>query len=334
MIQTDILIVGGGIAGLLAAQTLRGRGLQVTLVAKGVRVGGRLATRRVGPGRGDHGAQFFSARAPEFQALVNQWLAEGQVFHWSDGFGNGYTEKPHFDGHPRYAVKGGMNNLPQYLARQLQPEVTVEVGTRLASLVPAGDGWQAQTDDGRMYTSRAVILTTPVPRALELLQPDLLAPPDRDALTAIEYAPCLAAVFWVSGAVTLPEPGAIQRPNELVSWVADNQQKGVSPEATVITVHTGPEYSRQMWNMAERSAVATLQGALEPFLAPGSVIKEGQLKAWRFALPTTLYPERHLLAANLPPLIFAGDAFGGPRIEGAALSGMEAGRVGAAQLQL
>ncbi|NWG15067.1 MAG: FAD-dependent oxidoreductase [Chloroflexi bacterium] len=331
--QTDVLVIGGGMAGLMAAGTLRGRGLRITLVEKGVRVGGRLATRRIGPGRGDHGAQFFTARSAEFQTLVAGWLAEGIALPWANGFGDGSSDPIPANGHPRYIIQGGMNALAQHLARRLLPEVTIETSLHLAALTPAGDGWQARADDGRLYACRTVVLTAPVPRSLELLDLDIFTESDRAALQRIEYAPCLAGLFWVDGDVNLPEPGAVQRPNEWISWIADNRRKGISPEATVITVHTGPQSSRELWETTERDALATLQAALEPFLAPGAGVREAQLKAWRYALPTVLHPERYLRAAGLPPLVFAGDAFGGPRVEGAALSGLEAGRALAALLE-
>lgn len=322
---TDVLIIGGGIAGLLAARVLRERGVKVMMADKAVRVGGRLATRRIGPGRGDHGAQFFTVRTPEFQALVDQWTADGLVYEWSKGFGDGSIHANSFDGYPRYAVHGGMNNLAKHLAEQLQPEVRIESSAKVLSVVPTEAGWQTTTEDGQVFNSLAVGLTPPVPQSLALLNLDILTEADRAALTAIEYEPCLAGIFWVDGEVSFPEPGAVQRPDEPITWISDNRRKGISPEAAVISVQAGPAFSHQLRDMPETAALQTLKQAIEPYLVAPAVVKEGQLKAWRYALPTVIHSERYLLARGLPPLVFAGDAFGGPRVEGAALSGLAAG---------
>ncbi|HMQ53993.1 MAG TPA: FAD-dependent oxidoreductase, partial [Anaerolineae bacterium] len=53
----DVLVVGAGLSGLMAANLLKAYGFKVTVLDKGRSVGGRLATRRIGPGRADHGAQ-------------------------------------------------------------------------------------------------------------------------------------------------------------------------------------------------------------------------------------------------------------------------------------
>jgi len=153
-----------------------------------------------------------------------------------------------------------------------------------------------------------------------------LAADDRAALERVEYAPCLAGLFWLDGQVRLPDPGAVQSPDSAVGWIADNQRKGISPEATVVTVHAGPELSHQLFEAPEREGLAALQAALHLYLDRKARIVQAQLKRWRYAMPTELYPERNLLARGLPTLVFAGDAFGGPRVEGAALSGLLAGQ--------
>lgn len=74
MVETDILIIGAGISGLVCATELQRAGLNVCLVDKGRGVGGRMATRRMGGGRLDHGAQFFTVRDARFRAYVEEWL--------------------------------------------------------------------------------------------------------------------------------------------------------------------------------------------------------------------------------------------------------------------
>ena len=48
------------------------------------------------------------------------------------------------------------------------------------------------------------------------------------------------------------------------------------------------------------------------------------MKRWRFATPRTIWPEPCWVASGMAPLALAGDAFAGPRVEGAVLSGLAA----------
>lgn len=328
--SADVLIVGAGLAGLMAAHELRSRGLRPLLLEKGHSAGGRLATRRVGPGRADHGAQFFTARTPEFRAWVERWQAQGLVYVWSTGWSDGSLAGTPSDGHPRFAVQGGMNALAQHLAQGLD----VHTETQVASLAPKANGWQVTDQAGQVYTGRSLLLTPPVPQSLALLDASgiVLADRDRDSLERIEYAPSLAGIFWLDRPAHLPEPGAMQRSSAPIAWMADNQRKGISPEATLATVHAAPEISEAFWQAPELMVLKSLYEGLEPFLEPGTQVVERQLKRWRYALPTEFYPERTLLADGPLPLAFAGDAFGGPRVEGAALSGLAAGQALAARL--
>jgi renalase len=122
--MVDVLIVGAGLAGLMAANRLQAAGRSVLVLDKGRGVGGRLATRRIGPGRADHGAQFFTVREPEFAAFVAEWEAQGLVYVWSEGW------SVEADGHPRYVVRNGMTAL----AKQLAQAVDVRTGVKVTDL--------------------------------------------------------------------------------------------------------------------------------------------------------------------------------------------------------
>lgn len=315
-----VLIVGAGIAGLMAARELRDRHYSVTVVEKSRGVGGRLATRRLGEGQADTGAQFFTARTGAFQRHVINWQAQGLVFVWSRGWSHG-AGAPAEDGHPRYAAAGGMNALAKALAQDL----TVQFNVKISALSPVRDGWQVTDGEGRIFPCRAVLLAAPVPQSLTFLETGRTPVPaaDLDVLREIRYAPCLAGLFRLDRPARFPEPGAVQEPGGPVSWAADNQRKGISAGATVITVHGDPEFSRSHYNSPESDTLAQLQAAVRPWLGEAAVV-EAQLKRWRYARPLTAHSERCLLAGGVPPLAFAGDAFGEPRMEGAALSGLAA----------
>ena len=63
-----------------------------------------------------------------------------------------------------------------------------------------------------------------------------------------------------------------------------------------------------------------------PWLGDATVV-EAQLKKWRYAGPIEPVPDRVLTAeVQGATLAFAGDAFGGPKVEGAYNSGLAAGR--------
>jgi renalase len=325
----DVLIVGAGLAGLMAATRLQAAGHQVLVLDKGRGVGGRLATRRLGPGRADHGAQFFTVREPAFAAFVAEWEAAGLVYVWSEGWSDGAAAAA-ADGHPRYAVRGGMTALAKQVARPLNVRTGVQVVAvaRLPNETTAvSSGWQVSDESGQTYHSQALILTPPVPQSLALLDAGgvQLETADRTALEAITYAPCLCGLFWIDGEVILPHPGAIQHgEDDIVAWLADNRRKGISPQASLLTLHAGLTFSRHHYDDPTALVLPLLQQELAPYLAAGATIREAQLKRWRYARPLSLYSERCLRAAGLPPLLFAGDAFNGPRVEGAALSGLAA----------
>ena len=68
-------VIGAGMGGLAAARRLGAAGRSVTLFDKSRGLGGRMATRRAGGFRFDHGAQYFATRGERFRELVEPQLA-------------------------------------------------------------------------------------------------------------------------------------------------------------------------------------------------------------------------------------------------------------------
>lgn len=312
----DVVVIGAGMAGLAAAGRLAAAGLSVTVVDKGRGVGGRLATRRMGDARLDHGAQFFTSRSDDFGALVGRWVGAGVARQWCLGF----RHPP--DGHPRYVGVAGMTSLAKDLAGGLD----VRVATRVEAIGPAEGRWLVSGEGGSpSLLTRAVLATAPVPQTLALLDAGAtaLAPATRAQLEAITYSPTLAALVVPAGDSAVPDPGGVQLDNGLLSWVGDNAAKGVSP-VPAVTLHASAAASAARWDEPAESVLAELLGAGAAWLGGGGV-QDAQLMRWRYAQPTASHDARCLVAVDGPaPLVCAGDAFGEARVEGAALSGWAA----------
>ncbi|RMG94740.1 MAG: FAD-dependent oxidoreductase [Chloroflexi bacterium] len=317
----QVIIIGAGIAGLMAARTLQEHDVTVQVLEKNKHPGGRMATLILGEDRADIGAQFFTARTPEFQAYVDRWLAEGIVLEWTQGWSDGSMSAPHLDGHARYAAKGGMATIADWLAR----DVDVRTGVEVRTITAVSHSWQLIDQNNQFYNTNALILTPPVPISLNLLKAGFttLSTQDTTTLKQIHYAPCLCGVFQIKGTVHLPEPGAIQQPEAAISWIADNRCKDLATNPT-ITVHAGPEHSRWYWHASNEIIRETLLEALRPYLDTNATIRQSTIIRWPHALPVSLHPEKYYLSQYHHPLVFAGDAFDGPRVEGAFLSGIAA----------
>jgi renalase len=314
-------VVGAGISGLLAARELAAAGWHVVVLDKGRGVGGRMATRRLENGTFDNGAQFFTVRSDRFGKLVQEWSGEGVIEEWSRGFADA-EGRQNEDGHPRYRGSGGMSSVADHLARGLD----VRTGERVVAVKIRDKVWEARTEAGSQVAGTALLLTAPVPQSLALFEGgSALSEETRQRLAGITYSPCLALMALMNGPTGVPEPGGIQIKGEPLDWIGDNQRKGIS-EAPAITIHAGPEWSRENFESEEALVAASLLAFAAEKLATDlpSRVLETSLVRWRYSWVTQLHPEPCFVASGDPPLLFAGDAFGPSKVEGAALSGLAA----------
>jgi predicted NAD/FAD-dependent oxidoreductase len=303
-------IVGAGLAGLLCGRRLVESGHDVVLFDKGRSPGGRLATRRIGDARLDHGAQFFTTRSERFADVVAEWTAGGLAFEWTRGFGTD-------DGFPRYVARDGMNSLAKHLAAGLD----VRCSTLVFMVRRRGaDGWSILLDDGRTHAVDAVVVTLPVPQATSVLIDSGAELPAE--LRTTDYDRTLALLAVLDRAGDVPPPGGVQEADDVFSFVADNRMKGISA-VPALTLHARAEWSLAHWDTDRAVVHDLLRRAAEPWLGAASIV-ESQVKRWRFATPQRIWPEPCWVAPQGPPLVLAGDAFAGPRVEGAALSGLAA----------
>lgn len=308
-----VVVVGAGLAGLTAARELMSRDVDVVVFDKGRGVGGRMATRRIDTSVGtavfDHGAQFFTARSDAFRSMVEEWQRGDIVYEWCRGFGD-------TDGHPRYVVRGGMAALTKHLARDLD----VRTSTLVFSVSHGDtDRWIVTLDDGSTHPADGVVLTCPIPQSYSLVANTSIELPNDLLMTDYERTLGVLAVLDRPSAV--PDPGGLQNPDGVFSWVGDNHRKGVSP-IPALTLHANPTWSLDHWDATHDDAHAALLAAAREYIGDAEVI-ESQFKRWRFATPMKVWPDA-CWRDESGTLVLAGDAFAGPKVEGAVTSGLSA----------
>lgn len=318
----DVVVVGAGMAGTTAARVVRDAGLRVVIVDKGRAVGGRMATRRIGNARFDHGAQHFSVRTAPFRAVVDELAAAGVAREW---FRSQSITRPERSVEVRHAGTDGMRGIVAHLASGLdvRTSVTVErlhaVGRRVE--VGAGD---------LQITARAVVLTPPVPQLADLLAASGIEPPAdlTRMIQAVEYDACLAVMAVLDGPSGLREGHSAGGGGSVV-WIADNQHKGISSEPAV-TIHGSPAFSAAHVDEEPHVWVPRLVAEAQPHLS--SVVVSAAGHRWRFAQPKSVVDQGCAVIAGAVPIVLAGEVFSGARIEGAFSSGVAAGGAVVAQL--
>ena len=313
-LEKSCVIVGAGMAGLTAGRTLQARGWEVTLLDKGRGFGGRMATRSVGSGRFDYGAQFFTARDVRFGEAIRRWESAGWVAPWftQDGFEH--------ETHTRYRAEGGMSALAGHLAEGLD----VRRASRVGSVEPSGAGWNVMADSGEVFRAGVLLLTPPAPQTAELLagiatrlQPDVIP-----VLNSIVFDPCYALLAALDGPGRVPFPGYIRPTSGPIEWIADNTAKGVSRGNAALTIHARADFSARYFDSPRDEVAAILLESAAPWM--GGPATEWHLHRWKYSKPTTGDLPLCLFSRQPAPLAIAGDAFGGSRVEGAFLSGLAA----------
>ena len=175
-------------------------------------------------------------------------------------------------------------------------------------------------------TAGAVLLTPPVPQSLALLDAGdcVLRPEVAPGLRAITYDPTVALLLALDRTPAIPSPGARKPGDGPFDIVVDNVAKGASA-APALTLHLRADVSAARFDDPDAVLLDDLVPEAAAWLGE-AVVLEAAVKRWRYATPVTTWPEPTCVAVLGAggPVVLAGDAFAGPRVEGAWLSGVAA----------
>lgn len=312
------VIIGAGISGLLLARELTARGARVQVLEKSGGVGGRMSTKRVGEAVFDQGAQFFTVRDEYFEALVERWARCQAMTRWPDETSSRWVPRPSMTG----------------LAKALARSVCVRLRHKVRAVKRHACGcWEVDVEGEELVRAERLVLTSPVPQSLALLDAGGVMLPHevRAELDRCDYHPCLALMLTLDQPGALPATG-LELDEGPIRWAVDNVQKGITQgAAAAITVHLSRAFSEEYYALGEAELFEKVLPALRPMLGD-AVVTGRALHRWRYSEPKTVHPQKYVWLDEWK-LGFCGDGFGGPRVEGAATSGLALAREIASTLE-
>lgn len=302
--QADILVIGGGMAGLSAATALAPAGAHIIVLDKGRGPGGRMAARRVEiAGRQvsfDHGAQYFTARDPAFRETVAAWEQAGVAARWPAAGEEAWVGTP------------GMNACVRHMAAGLD----VRWNVRAERLLRDGRLWQVEAGE-TVFTADTVLVAVPAEQAAVLLAD--IAPDFAARAASVASAPCWAVM--ADFPELLPVAHTYRSDTAPVSWAARNSAKPGRSGTESWVIHASPARSRALIDLPKDEVARLLLADF--FAATGTAPAAPQhldAHRWLYAQPEARKGVGPLFDARLR-IGIAGDWLHSPRVEGAWLSG-------------
>ncbi len=314
------IVIGAGLAGLSAARTLEENGVDAVVCEQAAEIGGRMSTTVFRGGVFDDGAQFFTVKDPRFEPLVREWLEAGVLTDWFHSqLIRGGAANP--DGYPRYCGVEGMRSVIQHQAEGIE----VRTKARAVAFSSVEGGYEVALAGGDTLSGDALVITAPVTSALELVQKSgfELRKQDGQILDRLHYTPSITVLATLEEPSALTEWGGLRIEGEYIDWIADNYRKGISPEPAV-TIQAMPEFSRERWDLPEKELSEILLENAAAVLRARPV--DAKVRRWLLGKPWNVHPEPYVSLSRHPRVLLAGDGFQGYRVEGAAISGIEAAR--------
>jgi predicted NAD/FAD-dependent oxidoreductase len=298
-----VAIVGAGISGLSCAHTLAAAGTPVCLYDKGRRPGGRMASTGASADgiafAFDYGAQYLTARHPDFIATVDGWAKRGLAARWPAAGPDAWVGLPDMAS-PVAALAAGL---------------AVGWSHHVTALLRRDGGWYVRHQHGEDGPFATLVLAMPPEQAAVLAGPHDFAL--AQAAARARSAPCWSTMLGFAAA--LPVAGDVVVGEGALSWAARNVAKPGRSGGEAWVIHADPAWSRAHLEQDAEAVAGTMARAFLDSLETDATPVFARAHRWRYALTSRgTQGFYHDPASGLGA---CGDWLLAPRIESAWLSG-------------
>lgn len=312
----SIAIIGSGLAGLTAGILLGRKGHNVRVFEKSRGPGGRMSSKRVSGSSSDIGAQYFTARHPEFLAFLRAFAGADNFGPWQGRFGfqgedkqwQAFPEETRYVGVPRMTA----------ITRALSEHVPVTAQVRIAKLERVGEQWRLICTEGNDHGSYdQVIITAPPAQARDLLEASGL----NELAGGLGHSEDSILACWAVAAHFKETPSnefdAMRPDSDVLYWVANNSSKPErNDQGQWWVLHATPEWTQAHVEEPAEKVSEKLLAAFYELTGYQGAATDAVAHRWLYARSVQQEQPGYLLEPALG-VGLAGDWLNGGRVEGA-----------------
>ncbi len=314
-----IAIIGAGIAGLTAAKMLKDFA-EITIFEKSRGAGGRICTRYAESYHFDHGAQFFTAKTPQFKEFIKPLIKDGVIAGWNARFvelknseilnrwqwGEDYF---HYVGTPT------MSEIGRYLAKDLDLHLNSEV-----TINKNEKHWNIKDYKGNdLGNFDWVISTAPAFQSAKLF-PDFFQ--HHTLLKKRKMLACYSLMLGFDEDLDLDWDAALVSKTD-VSWISVNSSKPGRKDNCSLLVHSTNTWAENHLNDENHKVITHLSNETSNIINRDiSNAVYIDLHRWRFANITKIEKTQPLIDAK-NKMAACGDWCIKGRVEAAFRSGFD-----------
>jgi renalase len=311
----DVIIIGAGMSGITAGNILQEKGLKVKLLDKGKGIGGRLATRRIQYKDQkvvfDYGTQYIHAENKSFENILYDLHQKDITRIWKNSSSD--TEK-------KFIGKKSIRDIAMFLASDLD----ILNNCKVTQIKHQDDNWILTTNKNENFISDNLILTTPVPQSLKLMDNSAITIDSqiKSKLEEIEYERCIVALLILDNSNIYKSFGGLKFSEGPISFIGNNNQKGVNSGYLAFTVEMSDDFSNMNWDLNNEKIISKIIELSSDWLI--SPVLDYQIHKWKYSRPSKFYNKKFEIIEAPSPIYLAGDTFLGNSVESAYFSGLAA----------
>lgn len=296
----DYIIVGAGITGLALANQLRqfNSDLNILILEKSKSVGGRMATRRIGDSKFDHGAQYIR-QTEDSKKIIEFWKSQNLITNF-------YVDNTDRNKSSTYGSQFGMNQL----CKSFAANIGIHFNIKVSKIIKKNTNWQLEIEGSELfYNSLYLILTCPLPQALDILKVSELQ--FSNQLLQINYSKAVVFMVQFKSELQMLE-NYIENADDKIFSICSQKAKGMTsyPDFTfVMTESCSEEWFFKNDDELQKIFINLLNSKFQ-----NTEINKIEIKKWKYSLPQKIWQNPFIEIESA--LYLAGDAFGGPSLNG------------------